>query len=758
MKKMSNTNWYELVNQAKKNDQSAITKLYELTIQNAYFVAISMMKNEDDTFDVLQNAYIKAYNKLDTLENPEKFQSWLNQIVSNECKMALRKHKDFTFSDFETEDGYDFGNTVENDNIVFNPDSNIEYEETKKAMEEILHKLPDEQRLVVLMFYFQELSIKEIASILECSENTVKSRLNYAKKKIRTEVEELEKKGHKLYGIAPLPLFLWFIKKMARESSVPKALSSSIAKALSASAVTASSGAIAGTVAKAGLTLAHKIIIGVVATAVAVTGTVAGVTKLKDVSSTPEETPTEITNQSAESDTPTPITEDEIKKLLYDSLEYYDTYLYGRDYAHTEKIDMGTPIVEKDGYYLEEHTKYKSYDECVSGLQEYYSESAIQKITKETNLTEYDGKCYMNIRESGDPVREIKSIDSVEKIDETKYAIHMTLNNYFEDKTESSVMYCVYENGHWVMDSINYYEPMSSTIDNMVSKADTEALKYHRDDYDTNRFSELAVEYGNHVIYSDFNFSYSSVTGSIKLYNKTTKETTELIPVATYQLLLYEDLLFFVDEDDKTLCVMNLKNAISSSNPAVSVIDENISTKSAYGGYFGCTYGICLKDNNVVYVTDEVDTNTQCVYKYNIDNYKSFINFGSPTLVASKEYTHLDHYCISLTNYYEDYYYEYDENGNIVTTESDNTTSVFESENDTYLIYEDDYDDTYIIYNKMTNESCELNPELVMSSDDVYFNTSVVDGKVYIAYQELKDPNSTYRDFEAKIKIIDIEI
>lgn len=453
---MSNTNWQELVNQAKINNQSAITKLYELTNQGAYFVAISMMKNEDDTFDVLQNAYIKAFNKLDTLENPEKFQSWLNQIVSNECKMALRKRRDFVFSDFETEDGYDFGDIVENDNIEFNPDSNIEYEETKKAMEKILHKLPDEQRLVVLMFYFQEMTIKEIAKTLDCSENTVKSRLNYAKKKIKTEVEELEKKGHKLYGIAPLPLFLWFIRKMAGESSVPKALSASITKELSASAVTASSGVIAGTVAKTGLTLAHKIIIGVVATAVAVTGTVAGVTKLKDVSSTPEE----MTNQSAEVDAPTPITEDEIIKLLYDSLEYYDTYLYGRGYASTEKIDMGNPIIEKEGYYIEECNKYESYDECMASLREYYSENAIQKIIKETNLTEHDGKCYMNIFEGvGDPGREIKSIDSIDKIDNTTYAINMTLNNYFEEKEEPSVMYCIYENGRWVMDSINYYKP-----------------------------------------------------------------------------------------------------------------------------------------------------------------------------------------------------------------------------------------------------------------------------------------------------------
>ncbi len=480
---MSNTNWQELINQAKNNDQSAITRIYELTNQNAYFVAISMMKNEDDTFDVLQNAYIKAFNKLDTLENPEKFQSWLNQIVSNECKMALRKHRDFVFSEFETEDGYDFGDMVENDNIEFNPDSNIEYEETKQAMKEILHKLPDEQRLAVLMFYFQEMTIKEIAKTLDCSENTVKSRLNYAKKKIKTEVEELEKKGHKLYGIAPLPLFLWFIRKMAGESSVPKALSASITKALSASAVTASSDAIAGTVAKTGLTLAHKIIIGVVATAVAVTGTVAGITKLKDVSSTPEETPTEITNQSAESDTPTPITEDEIIKLLYDSLEYYDTYLYGRGYASTEKIDMGNPIIEKDGYYIEECKKYNSYDECMASLREYYSEDAIQKIIEETNLTEHNGKCYMNIFEGvGDPGCEIKSIDSIDKIDNTTYAINMTLNNYFEEKEEPSVMYCVYENGRWLMDSINYYEPTTHIKPN---SSDIDSTSIHENKEDT---------------------------------------------------------------------------------------------------------------------------------------------------------------------------------------------------------------------------------------------------------------------------------
>ena len=474
---MSNTNWQELVNQAKKNDQSAITKLYELTNQNAYFVAISMMKNEDDTFDVLQNAYIKAFNKLDTLESPEKFQSWLNQIVSNECKMMLRKHKDFVFSEFETEDGYDFGDMVENDNIEFNPDSNIEYEETKQAMKEILHKLPDEQRLVVLMFYFQEMTIKEIAETLDCSENTVKSRLNYAKKKIKTEVEELEKKGHKLYGIAPLPLFLWFIKKAATETSVPKALSASVAKAVSATSTTVSANTVAGTVAKAGLTIAQKITIGVVATAVAVTGVV-GAVKLTDTAADPEEGVSE--NISEKANAPTPITEEEIEQLFYDSLEYYDTIIYPYTFPETEKIDGG---LEKNGIFLSECIDY-SYDKHITNFRKYFSENAIQEIIEKTNLTEHNGKCYINYQhgfETPSPDRYVQSVDSICEIDETTYAIHMTLISYLEEKEEPSVMYCVYENGRWVMDSINYHEPTTHIKPN---SSDNDSTSIHENKED----------------------------------------------------------------------------------------------------------------------------------------------------------------------------------------------------------------------------------------------------------------------------------
>ena len=78
-------------------------------------------------------------------------------------------------------------------------------------MQDILSALPEEQRLCILMYYYEELSVGEIAEALECSTGTVKSRLNYARKFIKIKVEELEKQGTKLYGIAPIPFIVWML-------------------------------------------------------------------------------------------------------------------------------------------------------------------------------------------------------------------------------------------------------------------------------------------------------------------------------------------------------------------------------------------------------------------------------------------------------------------------------------------------------------------------------------------------------------------
>ena len=93
----------------------------------------------------------------------------------------------------------------------------MDQKETSRLVREILDTLPEDQRIVVGMYYYDQLSVSEIAEELECSENTVKSRLNYGRKKIQGKVLELEKKGTKLYNLAPLPFFIWLLRNLYKQ-------------------------------------------------------------------------------------------------------------------------------------------------------------------------------------------------------------------------------------------------------------------------------------------------------------------------------------------------------------------------------------------------------------------------------------------------------------------------------------------------------------------------------------------------------------
>ncbi len=204
----------QAVESAKRNEEAGYQFLYESTYRDKYYIALKYMKNADDALDVLQDAYMKAFDKLDTLYEAEKFPAWLGMIVANTAKNALAKKKPVLFSEMgtENEDGDAFEYQIEDENIGNQPELSYTKEETKELVQQLIDSLSEEQRLCILMFHIEDMSIREIAEILDCSENTVKSRLNYGRKNLKTKAEELEKKGYKLYGMAPLPLLLYLLR------------------------------------------------------------------------------------------------------------------------------------------------------------------------------------------------------------------------------------------------------------------------------------------------------------------------------------------------------------------------------------------------------------------------------------------------------------------------------------------------------------------------------------------------------------------
>ena len=96
-------------------------------------------------------------------------------------------------SDQEETDGLSFVESRESTDTDVNPEMAMDEKEVRRLVMEILNQLPEDQRMVVGMFYYEEMPVKDIAETLGVSENTVKSRLVYARKKIKEQVLELEK-------------------------------------------------------------------------------------------------------------------------------------------------------------------------------------------------------------------------------------------------------------------------------------------------------------------------------------------------------------------------------------------------------------------------------------------------------------------------------------------------------------------------------------------------------------------------------------
>ena len=206
----------ELVLSAKNGNKKAFDKLYKLTSNDVWFTCVSLLKDEENAKDIMQETYITAFLKLDTLKNEEKFCGWLTAIATNKSKNKLKGKVEYQIDDevliAETE----------TDELML-PEEYINKAEKRKVLLQIIEDtLSFNQYQVVLMFYFNELSIAEIAQALEISEGTVKSRLNSSRAKMKTAIEDYENKsGDRLHGVVFVPFFTTIFREQAKSLKVP---------------------------------------------------------------------------------------------------------------------------------------------------------------------------------------------------------------------------------------------------------------------------------------------------------------------------------------------------------------------------------------------------------------------------------------------------------------------------------------------------------------------------------------------------------
>lgn len=206
-----------LVEKIKKGDNKSFEKLYKLTEREVWFTCISFLKNETTAQDIMQETYITAFLKIQSLEKSSQIRSWLNRIAVNKCKNYLKGKGEIQLDDEI------FENQAIVDERISIPEEYISDKAKREIILSIMQEvLSDVQYQTVIMHYFNEMTVDEIAEVFECSRGTVLSRLNYSRAKMKTAIEDYENKsGDKLHGVVVVPFFTTIFREQAKSLAVP---------------------------------------------------------------------------------------------------------------------------------------------------------------------------------------------------------------------------------------------------------------------------------------------------------------------------------------------------------------------------------------------------------------------------------------------------------------------------------------------------------------------------------------------------------
>lgn len=250
----------ELVTRAQKGDKTAMDRLFEAYYNDVYYFALKTLKDSDLACDITQETFLEILNSIGKLQEPAAFVTWMKQIAYFRCTRYFAKHKEVTVE--EDEDGNTVFDTLADESEGVLPQEVVEKEEFRRTVLEMIDRLTEEQRSAVLLYYFDELTVGQIARIQNVSEGTVKSRLNYARKAIRKSVEDYERKnGIRLHSFALLPLLLLLLPRVR----MPEGKAAAVRKAV------LSGVKVGGFMAKlARIPLAGKLVAGVTAAALVV--------------------------------------------------------------------------------------------------------------------------------------------------------------------------------------------------------------------------------------------------------------------------------------------------------------------------------------------------------------------------------------------------------------------------------------------------------------------------------------------------------
>ena len=181
--KIDNSKLTRLVEKAKRGNQKALDEVVNMISGYIYYYSLTVLGDEEQAKDAVQDILLTMLKKIDSLEDPKAFLGWIKTVTSNHCKTKLTRSKDNISLDDGTWELADCSDQI-------CPSKAAESKEVCALVREAVKALPQLLRESVMMFYFNQMSVRQIADILEVNENTVKSRLYSARKTMKKYLEQ----------------------------------------------------------------------------------------------------------------------------------------------------------------------------------------------------------------------------------------------------------------------------------------------------------------------------------------------------------------------------------------------------------------------------------------------------------------------------------------------------------------------------------------------------------------------------------------
>lgn len=174
----------KLVKRSQRGDTQAYEELVARHRDKIYARAFSMVRNEDDAFDLSQEAWIKGWQRLKQFQGDSSFATWMTRIVINLCLDLMRKQKRQRAESIEQMNEETGGVERQMPVVTTNPTEGLERSELRKRIDQAMTQLSEAHRTVLILHEFEELEYKAIAKVMKCSLGTVMSRLFYARRRM----------------------------------------------------------------------------------------------------------------------------------------------------------------------------------------------------------------------------------------------------------------------------------------------------------------------------------------------------------------------------------------------------------------------------------------------------------------------------------------------------------------------------------------------------------------------------------------------